>query len=625
MSDSPDDPTTLRTVTLRRGLYVIGRGVRSEPTVFAIAVGGSAVYGAMTVGQAVVVGRVVEVVVLPALAQGRASTAALALGALAIVAAASLKGAGVLVRRYAGGVLRFRLGATYRRLVAGQYLRLPMAWHARHPTGRLLSTANADVDATWDVLSPLPMAVGVIVMLATALVALIATDLVLALIGLLVFPAVFGVNAVYRRVLSPLAADVQVQRAAVSARAHESFEGAAVVKTFGREAAETSAFETVSERLRDRQVQVGRVRGLFDPLMDSLPTLGVLAVLLVGARRVASGDLTPAELVQVAYLFTLLSFPVRAIGWVLSEMPRSVVGWDRLSEVLDADEQLSYGSQSMPGDRPPAVRVSGLTHRYAGAAAPVLDDVGFVVPAGSTTAIVGPTGGGKSTLAALLVRLFDPEAGRVTYDDTDVRELSAAALAGTAALVPQQAFLLADSVRANVTLGLTYDDESVWVALRRAQADGFVRALAGGLDSVLGEGGATLSGGQRQRLALARALVRNPAVLVLDDATSAVDPPVEAGILASLRGEVPSTLILIAHRRATIELADQVVLLAEGRVRDTGTHDELLARSAGYRALLTAYDRDEVHEQDDRGGGEELERRTPAPSTRPVVPGSRGA
>ena len=220
----------------------------------------------------------------------------------------------------------------------------------------------------------------------------------------------------------------------------------------------------------------------------------------------------------------------------------------------------------------------------------MLHDVAFTVAPGRTVAVVGPTGSGKSTLATLLVRLVDPDGGPVAYDGVDLRELAPGALAEVAALVPQSAFLFDDTVRGNLTLGADLPDEDLWAALRVAQADGFVAALPAGLDTVVGERGTSLSGGQRQRLALARAVVRRPRLMVMDDATSAVDPQVEQRILAGLRGG-EGTVVVVAYRRATIALADEVVFLEHGRVSARGTHEELARSSAGYRELVTAYAR----------------------------------
>lgn len=593
--------------TLTRGLRVVWMGVRQEPWTFAAAVLGSAVYGAGTAGSGWVLGRVTDAVLAPAFAAGRVTGHQLvvATGSLALVGV--LTAIGVVVRRIAAGVTMFRLQAHYRRAVTRQYLRLPLAWHHRHPTGRLLSNANADVEAMWQVMAPLPMSIGVLVMLLVAAAAMAAADPVLAGVGLLVVPALLWANAVYQRRMSPQVMHAQALRAEVSGVAHESFEGALVVKTLGREGEETARFADSARRLAEANVAVGRTRGVFDPLIEGLPTLGTLAVLAVGTLRVARGQAATGDVVQVAYLLALIAFPVRALGWVLGELPRTVVGWERVSEVLDARGGMEYGGNRLPVARVAgelAVRSVGYAHAGVdGEPVPVLHDVSLDVPAGATVAVVGPTGSGKSTLANLLVRLVDPGSGEVVLDGHDLRSLAAGEVPGAVALVPQGTFVFDDTVRGNVTLGGDVPDEQVWQALRAALAEEFVAALPEGLDTRVGERGTTLSGGQRQRLALARALVRRPRLLVLDDATSAVDPTVEAAILAGLR-DAGSTVsvVVIAYRMATITLADRVVYVERGRVVDRGTHAELLDRCAGYRDLVTAYERD-AHDRDahDRG------------------------
>ncbi len=579
----------MRKDVLRQGFRILGVAVREEPWTFTAAVVSSAVYGGMTVASAWALGRATSRVIVPAFRSGDVGAGALAGAAALIVAVSLLKALGIVGRRLFAGIMQYRLQATFRRRVTRQYLRLPLSWHQRHPTGTLLSNANADVEATWFPIAPLPMAVGVLVMLVIAGVSLVLTDLPLAIIGLTVFPAIFLVNVVYQRRLSPLATRAQQLRARVSEIAHESFDGALVVKTLGREDSETTRFAAAADDLRDAQVAVGRVRGLFDPALEALPNLGVLTVLVVGSSRVASGSLTAGQLVQVAYLFTLLAFPVRAIGWVLGELPRSVVGWDRVQHVLQSTGGLSYGSSTLAGHGPAALEVSGISAGYDDVE--VLHDVTFDVEPGRTVAVVGPTGSGKSTLATLLVRLVDPASGQVIVDGVDAAEVVRGGLAASASMVPQQTFLFDDTVRGNVTLGLPLDDADVWHALAVAQADRFVRALPEGLDTRVGERGATLSGGQRQRLALARAVVRAPRLLVLDDATSSVDVRVEIAILHELRAaSASSTVVVVAHRRSTIALADEVVFVDHGEVVDRGPHAELMARCDGYRGLVTAYE-----------------------------------
>jgi ABC-type multidrug transport system fused ATPase/permease subunit len=334
--------------------------------------------------------------------------------------------------------------------------------------------------------------------------------------------------------------------------------------------------------------------------MEALPNLGTLAVLVVGAGRVADGATDAGALVTIAYLFTLLALPIRAIGWVLADLPRALAGYDRVTPVLEATGEVPHGPETAPaGTGGARLAVAGVDHAYEAPdgtpARSTLRDVTFEVAAGSTTAVVGPTGSGKSTLAGLLVRLVDPTDGSVLLDGVDLRRLREGEVSDSAAFVAQGTFLFDDTVRDNVTLGGPWDDDAVWAALRTAAADEFVARLPEGLDTRVGERGATLSGGQRQRLALARAVVRRPRLLVLDDATSAVDPAVEARILDALRSaEQPATVVVVAYRQATIALADEVVWLEGGRVLARGSHEQLLEAVPGYRELVRAYSRAEV-------------------------------
>ncbi|MGH3240833.1 MAG: ABC transporter ATP-binding protein, partial [Spirillospora sp.] len=477
---------------------VLWVAVKAEPRVFTLSVLASALYAAMTVATATALGWATGEVVLPAFESGDSTAGSLAGAAVLIIGVALLKAVGVAGRRFYAGVMQYRLQAEYRREVTRQYLRLPLAWHHRHPTGQLLSNANADVEAVWAPIAPLPMAVGVVFMLLIAAVSIMATDLVVAGVGFLVFPAIALINVVYQRRLAPVATRAQQLRAEVSEVAHESFEGGLVVKTLGREESETERFAERTDALRDANVAVGRIRGLFDPVLEALPNLGVLAVLLIGSLRLESGAMSPGDLVNVAYLFTLLSWPVRALGWVLGEVPRSVVGWERVRGVLDATGSLPYGDGALEGaGKATTLEVSDVRFAYESAAdadtagRPVLHDVSFGASPGRTIAVVGPTGSGKSTLTSLLVRLVDPADGSVLLDGTDLRDVRKGGVAETAALVPQQTFLFDDTVRGNVTLGLDVPDERVWEALRLAQAEGFVAALPSGLDALVGERGAT--------------------------------------------------------------------------------------------------------------------------------------
>ncbi|WP_380168259.1 ABC transporter ATP-binding protein [Jannaschia sp. R86511] len=602
----PDSPT------FREGLGVIARGIRDEPRTFTLAVLGSALFGAALAGSGWVLGQVTDAVLVPAFELGSvsASDAWAATGAMALVGV--LTAVGVIIRRGYATVTQYRLQARYRRAVSRQYLRLPLAWHRRHPTGQLLSNANADVEAAFAIFAPLPFSFGVAVMLVVAGVTMFDADPVLAAVAFTVLPMLVVANAFYQRAMSPRVSRAQQLRADVSDVAHESFEGALVVKTLGRETEETARFSARSHELREANVSVGRARGAFEPVIEALPTIGTLVVLAVGTVRVADGAIAAGVVVQIAYQLTLLAFPVRAIGWVLAELPRSTVGWRRVGAVLAAQGRMTFGATDLPGTREGReVRATGIDHDVVdpdGSTQRLLHGMDLHVPRGSTVAVVGSTGSGKSTLTTVLVRLVDPVAGRVLLDGTDVRDVAAGGLAGTVAYVPQSTFVFDDTIRGNITLGLedgplAVGDDEVWAALRAARAEAFVRALPDGLDTRVGERGASLSGGQRQRLAIARALVRRPSVLVLDDATSAVDPTVEQQILAGLRGTDGVTVVVVAYRRSTISLADTVVHVEHGRVTDTGSHTELMARDEAYRNLVEAYARDAAEREQLAAGG----------------------
>ncbi|WP_369055640.1 ABC transporter ATP-binding protein [Kineococcus terrestris] len=611
--------------TFVSGMRTLARGAREEPRLFGLAVVGSFVYGAGTAATGWLVGRTTERVVVPAVTgEGTVDTGDVWLAGATLMGVTLVTVVGILLRRIAAGATMYALQARYRRRLARRYLELPLSWHHAHPAGRLLATAGSDVEATWQAMAVLPFALGVVVLIAVAGVAMAAADPVLAAVGLLVLPALLAANVAYQRRMSPRVARVQQLRGEVSATAHESFEGALVVKTLGLGEEEVERFATDADRLRAANVAAGRTRGAFEPIIEALPSLGTLAVLAVGVARAAAGDVSVGDLVQIAYLLSLLAFPVRSFGWVLAELPRTVAGDARVQAVLREAATTPWGARDLPASRAPAtVSATGLGYRHPEPAAdplaaqrrgpdaparparrearPALADVTLDVAPGTTVAVVGGTGAGKSTLAGLLVRLVDPTSGQVLLDGVDVRELAEGRVAGAAALVPQTTFVFDDTVRGNIALGLDseevpvdrrVDDEDVWRALRLARAEDFVAALPHGLDELVGERGSTLSGGQRQRLALARALVRRPRLLVLDDATSALDPAVERAVLDGLADSgAGTTVVVVAYRPATIALADEVVHLERGRVVDRGPADEVAARDEGYRELVTAYAR----------------------------------
>jgi len=594
LDDQPADDRILR-----QGLRNIGDMIRLEPKPFAVGAVGAMANTAMTLFLSFVVGWVVSSIAVPAYENGEVALGTIMIGVAALLGTSIIRFSTMCARRIGAGVMMFGVQAHWRRQITRRYLALPVSWHQKHPTGTLLSNANADVEAATRPLAPLPFAVGTLFMVAIAMGAFFWIDWAIALVALGMFPTLFALNALFATKMAPRAKRAQELRAEVSAVGHESFDGALVVKAMGREAAETERFSATAEELRDAMIGVGRLRAAFEPAISGLPEIGVLVALLVGLARFEAGAIDLGQLVTVSFMFSVLAFPVRAIGWVLGDLPGSVVGRRRVDHVLSATGDMSYGTEALPDTTAPArLEFNAVAYAYPDGHE-ALHEVTFTVEPGTTVALVGATGSGKSTLAHLAARLIDPTRGTVTLDDRDLRDLTHPSLARTTALVQQIPFVFDDTVRANLALdrpGLT--DDRLWDALVAAGAEKFTAALEQGLDTEVGERGTTLSGGQRQRLTLARALAGKPRLLILDDATSAVDPKVESQILTGLKDSADvASVLVVAYRRATIALADEVVFLEDGRITARGPHQELLKTHQPYADLVTAYERAEAERE----------------------------
>ena len=584
-----------------RGVRLIASYVRAHPKPFLISVGGAFLFAVASIGLTVVLGVVTNKILRPALptqpcvtdcADSGVTWGRIWLGVLAIMIAGSLRALGIMIRRYYSGVSGSAVMATLRTRVSDRYRELSLAYHREQPTGELLAHMEADVEAAVDVLHPVPFAVGVLFLTLFAMIALWVTDPFLALIGFILFPTLALLNRSFAKRMEGPARRAQEKIGEVSAVAHESIDGALIVKTLGREDAETQRLAVKAGELRNERVDAGFIRAGFEPALEALPTLGTVFLLAVGSWRVSTGDVTVGALVSFVTLFGLLAWPMRFVGWILSELPRAVVGYARLEQVFDAQIKVEPPTdpQHLP-DGPLGIQVRDVIYAF-GDEPPVLDGVTLTIEPDEAVAIVGPTGEGKSTLTQLMIRLDDPARGSVLVGGVDLRRADPQDLRDATAMVFQESFLFASSIRENIALDTGATDEEVERAAVMAQADRFIRSLPRGFDTVVGERGHTLSGGQRQRVALARALVRRPRIMILDDATSAVDPTIEAQILGALRSAIATTLVVVAYRLSTIRLADRVVYLDEGKVVASGSHDELLAGVPGYAAMIRAYEKD---------------------------------
>ncbi|MDQ1384739.1 MAG: ATP-binding cassette, subfamily bacterial [Actinomycetota bacterium] len=571
------------------------RFIVAHPGPFTTSVIGSSVFALTSVLGTIVLGRVTDRVIIPSF-KGHVASGTVWGGAIAIIVVAFIRSAGVITRRYFAGMTASANMATLRHQIADRYLDVPLSFHREHTTGTLLAHADNDVMVASEVINPLPFSTGLVLLIVFSLIALFAIDPLLTLVGLVLFPAMFALNRFYTRRVELPAQTVQERVGDVSAITHESFEGVMVVKTLGRQDAEVERLGRAADQLRVARVRVGALRALFEPTLDALPNLAIIMLLAIGGWRVSTGAVSPGDLVQAMALFTLLAFPMRVVGFLLEEMPRSVVALDRIDGVLAASPE------AVPPDPSPLpsggldVEAHRLEYGYV-AGVPVLQHCDVRIAAGEVVALVGPTGCGKTTLCELLAGLDRPERGVVRVGGIDLTEVARGDLRASVALVFQESFLFTDTIANNISIGTEAigtdaDDTSMRWAAGISQVARFVESLPAGYDTSIGERGVTVSGGQRQRIALARALVRRPRFLLLDDATSAVDATVEARILHGLRDELDMTTLIVAHRVSTIALADRVFFMQEGRIVATGTHTELLATNRDYEAMVRAYEQE---------------------------------
>ena len=585
-------PSMTPWTAVRDGSRLIWRFVKMHPAAFSIAVFGAAIFAGSIIAASLVIGWITDSVIIPTLDEGQDSDLLpLALGLILIMA--TIKAVGIVLRRTAAGFLSFATRRDSRNQLLEHQLSLKMSWFSRQAIGDLLAVSDSDVNQGTGVLGPLPYATGVFLLLVGTITMISVIDPWLGVGAAVGLAVVISIDVHGSWITYAMWEQVQVSRGLVSSVAHESFDGALTVKALGREAFVSARFGEVSDELRDRLIAINSTWTKYQVIVRALPQLLTVVLLVAGAVRISAGVITPGDMITVAYLLALLAFPIQLIGFVLWDLAGSLAGWQRVQAVFDADEFVEYGSRTA-SDSSEAAPVVGAHLGFAYGEERVLDDLNLDLKAGTTLAVVGPTASGKTTLGLLLARLWDPISGGIHLEGRDLREFAVSELPKEVSYVSQTPFLFDTSVRANITLDADLPTEDVRRALALS-GSGFVDDLPQGLDTELGERGTTLSGGQGQRLVLARALVRRPRLLILDDATSAVDPSVEAEILKALKSaDLPSTIVVVAYRPSTIRLADEVVFVDNKRILGHGAHSELVATVPGYARLVQAYEEEAV-------------------------------
>ncbi len=574
-------PATKRFERARRHAAFIRSMIALHPRPFIIAVSGASVFALCTVASSIAIRWTIDHVVIPRFEDGDVAVSTVVAACALIIGIGVLRAAGVVVRRSFAGITQWRIGETLAGQVAERLVQQPPSWHQRQSDGQLVARAGIDVETSVSVMAPIPFATSVVLMIVVAGAWLLITDFVMGAVAVGVFPILIVANIIYQHRVEQHMDAAQNALGDFSGAVHESFEAVQLVKAYGAEQRETERLSALAGEIRDARVRAVHLRGTFEALLEVTPSLTNVGLVVLGAYRVNSGDVTVGELSGFIYMFTLLVFPLRLIGHALADLPYSQAGWTRVRSVvdepLDGDPQHAIGRPA----RSVAVELDHVSFMYPDDVRVAVDDATATIRPGLVTAIVGPTGSGKSTLVDLIGGLIAPTSGTVRRAD------------GPVALVFQEAFLFAGTVRDNVEVGVPIDDASIWEALRLACADDFVSELPNQLDTVVGERGVSLSGGQRQRVTLARAIARKPTILLLDDTTSALDPTTELAVLANLRASLAdTTVVIVASRPSTISLADDVMFVVDGRIVAHGTHDDLMRDESAYRRLVEAFEAD---------------------------------
>ncbi len=577
---TPDSTTSEAKSRLREASHLINQLVRFHPKLFAIAVSGATLFALCTVASSIGLRWMIDRVILVRFEQNVTDLAALIAGSIIVIGIGLLRAFGVVIRRSYAGKAEWRTCETLTEKVIDHIVAQPIEWHRKKMTGDIVARCGVDADASVAILAPLPFSTSVVVMMVVSASWMLFVDIPLGLVAVVVFPILLLLNIGYQRRIDRYYNLAQKELGTLSEAVHESFDGVMVVKSFGAEKRETQRLASISSRLRDARIDAVAIRSTFEAMLDAIPNLLNIALIVLGSYRVKSGNMSVGELSSFIYLFSLLVFPLRIIGYLFSEIPHSVAGWRRINEVLEEKLLPDPALNIQTAQRGAGIEIRDCFFEHQDQM-PIIRNLNLKISEGKTVALVGATGCGKTTLLHLISGLISPTSGEIAVQS------------GGVSLVFQEAFLFAETLRYNITLDAEISTESVKKALEISQCNDFIDDLELGIDTSMGERGISLSGGQRQRVALARAIAQNRSVLLLDDTTSALDPNTEANVVKSLRQmSGHHTVVIVASRPSTIALADEVLYMDEGCIADRGSHEELLGRSAKYLELIKAFEHD---------------------------------
>lgn len=566
---------------LRLAITLLRQLLKFHPKPFLIAVAGASVYAICTVASSLGLGYVVDHVIIPRYRSDLIDRHTFLMASFIVVGIGLLRAVGVVIRRSYAGISHWSTSESLSTQLIRHIMRQPNRWHQRHMTGDLVARIGVDSDTAASVLGPLPFSTSVVLLVGLTSIWLVVIDVPLGMLAVTVIPLLFALNLGYQRRIDRHFDSAQKALGDLSEAVHESFDGVMVVKAFGAEDREHVRLATISSKLKDARIRAVNARAIFEALVDGTPSLVNVSLIAYGAVRVRSGSLTIGELSSFIYLFTLLVFPLRIIGYLLSEIPHSSSGFKRVREILDEPLEPQPKVNVLPVDSKSAVEVRSVSFSYTEDSDPIFNDVNFSIPVGSIVAVVGETGSGKSTLLKMIAGLINAEKGSIHITESG------------SALVFQEPFLFSGSLQFNLTLGKSVPITDIARALWASVSEEFVSELEHGIDTIVGERGISLSGGQRQRIALARAIASGRQTLLLDDTTSALDPTTESMVIERLASlSDTTTTIIVASRPTTIKIANYVIFIHSGVVHELSTHDELMRTSAPYKNLMMSFEID---------------------------------